>query len=46
MLTHLFHPGDLSAGSWAIVFFIFIVLPCLFLGLIGFIIYKVVKNHG
>jgi hypothetical protein len=46
MLTYLFHPGDLDARSWAIVFFIFIVLPGLFLGLIGFIIYKVIKNRG
>lgn len=44
MIT-LLHPGDVSFSEWIWVFgyiFVLIILP---LGIVGFIIYKVIRKH-
>lgn len=44
-IVTFFHPGDLSIGDWVRLlgmFVAFIVLP---IGIIGFIIFKVVNGH-
>lgn len=41
----LLHPGDFSLSQWIWLFgyiFVLIILP---LGIAGFIIYKVIKDH-
>lgn len=41
----LLHPGDLSFSEWVWLFvymFGFIILP---LGIVGFIIYRMIKKH-
>jgi hypothetical protein len=42
----LLHPGDFSLSDWLWLFSYIIALVILPLGLVGFIIYKVIASHS
>lgn len=46
VIATLLHPGDLSLGEWAALFGMFVLFIILPIGVIGFVIFKVVSRHS